>query len=494
MVALSWESFRKPENLMEDQEEQIEQEIPGGIQDEIKPESQKPEWGNFRTPETYQGESDPTEDESWFEYIGRNGLANASRLVEQIAGKYGNIEKFAKDTLTNSPMAGGPVTWALSELMGPEKWERLVRGQKDRQQILPTSENLKELSGKLSGGYTQPKTPGEKKFQEYTETIGSVATGTTPANLQRGQAAQMTFNKLLIPSAATATKQIVEGLGFGEDKANLAKLAVWVPLTLAGNINAPAYASNLMNQGRNIPANVNINVPRMTQALDRVERTLLSSDPRTQLARQQVNAIRQDLANGQTSVRSAMQAYDGINAAKRSRGMFELGRGDRNFARNSINRVQQVVRDEILDSGSLFPNEINSWQSGVQAWSVIHRSNAIKNWVEDLVKGPYGKALSGPALGLFGVGAYAAKSAPLVSGTLAAGSAAGYKAGITAFRILQDQNLARYYWGSVNAAMSENIPAFIQNEKKLNEELKKSNAVEKKTKSKKNQNKEKSKT
>ncbi len=484
MVTPSWESFQRPQNNLEiDEQKEMKSEIPGGIEDEMKPEGKKPQWGDFLTPDTYQGE-DNKEDEGTLQYIVRNSISNASRLAEQVTGKYGNIEKFAKDTLVSMPKSGGLVSWAISELVGPERWEQIVRGPKGQEQLLPTSENLQQASEELSDGYTKAKTPGEKKFQEYTQTIGSIATGRTPANLTRGPVAQMAINKLLIPSAATATKQIVEGLGFGEDKANLAKLAVWIPMTLAGNINAPAYASSLMNKGRNIPASVNINVPRMNQALDNLEKTLLNADPRTVIARQQLSAIRNDLSNGQTSIRSSMQTYDGINAAKRSKGMFEMGSGDRKFARNKVNEVLSVVRDEIDDAGKQFPNEINSWKQGVQAWSVIHQSNAMKNWVEDLVKGPYGKSLGSSVLSLFGIGAYSAKSAPFVAGTLGAGTTAGYKAGTTVYRILQDPKLAKYYWDSVNAATAENIPEFIRYQNKLNDELEKSESTKKNRKSK----------
>lgn len=476
MVTPQWGTFQTPKSQKMQMENEYSQEVSGQIEDQKSPENEKPQWGNFQSPTTFQGEPDPTADEGVFSYLTRNLTANASRVAEQVLGFYGNIEKFSKDILTSYPMVAGPVGWALSELMGPERWERMVKGAPGQQQRLPTSQQLKQASHAISGGYTKAKTPGEEKFQEFIEDVGALATGRTPANLINStagrRAVQIATNKLLIPAAANVTKQVVNELGFGEDKANMAKMAVWFPLSLASNINAPAYASNLMNQGRNgIPTNVNYNVLRFNQALDALERTLLSSDPRTALARQTINGLRKDIANGQTNVRSLMTMYDGVNAAKRNRGLFELGRGDQNFARRSIDKVRDVVRDEIMASSQNYPQAINDWQNGIRAWSTIHRSNAIKNWVENVAQGPYAKFLSGPAAALFGVGSYAGFKTPLVAGTAGATLPAAYKSGQTLYRMWNDPRLADYYWRAIGAATEENLPVFLSNYQKLNKEL-----------------------
>jgi hypothetical protein len=449
-------------------------EIPGGIKDQEKPEPEQPKWGEFKTPTTYQGESDPTADEGIFSYVMRNAVSNASRVAEQIAGSYGNIEKFAKDSLASSPkIFGGPIGWAVSELMGPERWEKFVKG--EGHQMFPTSEQLKEVSQKATGGYTKPKTKGEKEFHEFSEDVGSTLTGRNAPQLMRN---------LVIPAAANVAKKVVKDTGFGDDAANVAKAAVWIPLTLANSVNAPAYASNLMNEGRNgVPANVQFNVPRFMQRLQTIENTLLSNDPRTALARQQVAQLRNNIANGQTSVREGFNMYGGLNAAKRDRGLFALNRNDQNFARRAIDQVRDGLRDEIQHSASAYPQALNSWQNGVNAWATIHRSNAITNWVQSVAKGPYAKILTGPAAGLFGIGAYGAKMAPMVALPGTAAVASSYKVGQTLMRMWGDPNLRNYYWGAINGAMGENLPTFISNYNKLNKGLEKSEPVKKKSSS-----------
>lgn len=496
MVNPSWDDFESPQEVnrqvysnrnnvsqMPHEEEELIEESPGDIEISEESQAEKPQWGDFDSTETYQGEPDPTEEESTVGYFARNIAANASRLGEQVLGKYGNIEKMGKDILSNYPQSGGLLGWGLSQLVGPEKWEQMVKGQPGKQQMFPTSENLKEFSQEATGGYTKPKTSGEEKFQEYTEDVGATLGGRRPINLRN-----VAVNNVGIPVAANVVKDTVRGLGFGEDKGTVAKLGTWLALSLSGNVNAPQYASRLMNEGRNgIPNNVPINVQRIQNRLQNVLNSpqLLQSDPRTALARQQINAIQNDLANGQTSVRSMMNGYDGINAAKRNRGLFELNRSDQNFARRSIDQVRDAVRDEIMDAGSNYPQALNSWRNGIQAWAVIHQSRALTNTIDSWARGPYAKILTGPAAGLFGVGAYSGFKAPIVAGPIGIVGPAAYKTLQTAYRAWEDPRLAQYYWNAINAANLENAPAFINNYNKLNKGLEKLDSSKKNAKSKK---------
>ncbi len=498
MVNPQWEAFQRPKEKeiieqpeiqkipqkdLQQPEKEFKEELPGEIEDDITPEGEKPQWGNFKSPDTYQGEIDPTQEESTFGYFARNINANASRLAEQFFGARGNAEKMGKEILNSYPQTGGILGMALSELMGPEGWERLVKGPKDSQQILPTSEQLKEFSQKATAGYTKPKTPGEEKFQGYVEDIGSTLNGRRIPTFRN-----IAVNNLGIPIASNLVKNTIKDLGFGEDKATIAKLGTWTALSLLGNVNVNQYAADLMNRGRNgIPQNVLIDVPRLQQRLRDLynDPTLLHADPRSSLARQEIANIERDLANGQTSVRSLMTTYDGVNAAKRDAGLFGMNAGDQRFARRAIDRVRDVVRAEIEEAGGAFPEALDQWGSGIRAWAVIHQSNSLTQRISQLAKGPYAKILTGPALGLFGVSAKGAVTAPLIAGPAALGVPAAYKSIQTAYRVWNDPNLSRYYWGAISDAQRENIPGFINNYNKLNKSLEKSISTTEKAKSKK---------
>ena len=381
-----------------------------------------------------------------------------------------------KDVLSNFPAAGGLLGWGLQKLMGQERWERMVRGNPGQEQMYPTSEQLKEFSEKATGGYTKPKTEGEEHFQKYIEDIASTIGPGRAINMRN-----IAVNNLGIPVASNVVQDVIEGLGFGKEKGLIGKLGTWTALSLLGNVNAPRYASDLMNQGRNgIPNNVNFNTPRMMNRLDLVDKKLLSADTRTALARQTISSMRNDIANGQTSVRSLMTSYDGINAAKRNRGLFELTKSDREFAKRAINDILHEVRDEIMDSGANYPQALQSWRDGIQAWAVIHQSRGITNTIDQWARGPYSKVLGGPAAALFGVGTYGGLKAPLIAGPAAIGVPAAYKGLQTAYRVWQDPRLSRYYWNAILEAQKENAPAFINNYNKLNKELENSSRSSKK--------------
>lgn len=478
-----WDQFEGPDSFSENALEPVKefQSDVSSTMDEIEhPEKESFQWGDYQDTETYQGEPDPTEDEDTLGYFIRNIATNASRIGEQVLGKVGNIEKMGKDVLSNFPVAGGLLGWGLHKLMGQERWEKMVRGQTGKEQMYPTSEQLKEFSQEATGGYTKPKTEGEEHFQKYIEDIGATIGPGRAFNMRN-----VAVNNLGIPVASNIVQDVIENLGFGKDKGLIGKLGTWTALSLLGNVNAPRYASDLMNQGRNgIPNNISFNTPRMMNRLDTVDRRLLSADPRTALARQTISSMRNDIANGQTSVRSLMTSYDGINAAKRNRGLFELTKSDREFAKRAINDVLHEVRDEIMDSGANYPQALQSWRDGIQAWAVIHQSRGITNTIDQWARGPYAKVLGGPAAALFGLGTYGGIKAPLIAGPAAVGVPAAYKGLQTAYRVWQDPRLSRYYWNAILEAQKENAPAFINNYNKLNKELEESPRSSKKNKSK----------
>lgn len=467
MVNSQWSSFQRPQQSNEQLPpiDKSPQEMRGELKDDSLPQGRKPQWGDFLTPTTYQGEPNEEEEEGWLGYIARNTTANASRIGESAVGAYGELEKLGKTALTKFPALLGGLGYGLSELVGPEKWERAIKGPEGQQQMLPTTEDVRELTKKASKGYTEPRTPGERKVQELSSDIGSMlapVTGRLPSFV----------NNLLIPAASNAVKQVVEGLGLGEDKAILAKLSTWLPLSLAANVNASRYASDLMNKGRNgIPESAKADIPRFTQRLEKVNAGLLNSDPRTALARQAINGLTNDIQAGQTSGKSLMTMYDAVNAAKRNRGMFELGKSDQVFAKKAIDKVRNAIRDEIMEVGKSNPKALQDWQNGVRAWAVIHRSNALTNWVDEQARGPYAKILTGPAAALFGISSYGATKVPQVSLTAAGAVPALYKGAQTLYRMYSNPQLYDYYWKAVSSAMAENAPAFIKNYQKLNKGL-----------------------
>src|SRR5258708_27208324 len=153
MVARSLSKLQTPSSMIKEQVDPSKfQKNPQEIQTQqtIKSQPEKKSLGTLQTPSTYQGEPDPTTDEGMFEYLVRNTTANASRMAEQIGGRYGNIEKFAKDVLTSVPQTGGLIGWAPFQLMGQEPWETFLKGTLGHQQTFPISTKIKQISLKAT--------------------------------------------------------------------------------------------------------------------------------------------------------------------------------------------------------------------------------------------------------------------------------------------------------------------------------------------------------
>lgn len=453
--AQGWEQFQQ----MSPQQQE------GGDEAPPPPQAKSHSWGDFQTPSTYQGKPDPTEGENGFETIARNIYSNVARAKEAAGGSLGDLEKFIRKGIAKYPGIGGGVTKAIETLMGKERFQKMLTGEKGDFTFLPTTEQGRQMEEKITGQYTRPRTSKEAAFQRVSSDVGaSVPYGAGGAHLP---AARTLINVLGIPAAANAAHDVVKGLGFDETKATYAKLATWTALSLINNVSAPRFAADLMNEGRaGYGPNVAANVNRYGNGLNHASRDFLQGDPRAAAAMQQVNGVRNDIATGQTTMCDLMRRYDAINAAKRDRGLFDLSRGDRRAAIRNINLVRDAVRAEIEHVGRINPQALHSWQEGVQAFAAIHRSNFISNTVGRLMNN---KMLAYPVSALFLGGAGTAlKASPLIAGTALAGAGIGAKAIQVGMRVWGDATLARYYWQAMAAAAAENGPVFIKNLEQLN--------------------------
>lgn len=458
----SWDNFpsQKPQQRPEEQ-------IPAMKQPQRQEEQKSTSWGQFQSPSTYQGKPDPTAEESTLGWLARNVVSNSFRIDEQVAGRYGTIKKGLTDVVKKLPQTTGLLGTALHKWVGQDVWNKLIEGQKNPEIQgfnIPGPQDIRKITEAVTGDYTKPKTPNEKKVQNVSEDIGATLAFGRPRHTR-----DFLVNNLGIPAAANVVKEAVEAMGFKEDKSTYAKLGAWTVFSLLSNVNGPAFASALTNLGRNgIPQNLSANIQRYGQSLNRLN--FLSNDPRSALARQQLQGIRDDIANGQTSVRDLMNRYDAINAAKRDKGLFDLNPGDRASAIRHINQVRDAVREEITIAARNHPQALQNWNDGIHAWRTIHESRRMTNWIESALKGPYGKAIATTVLPLFTGGTtWGLSKLPAAIATPAVAAApALYKAGQIAYRVFNDPQLSRYYWGAVSGAARENSAAFINNFEKLN--------------------------
>ena len=452
---LQWQDKKNEETIAPEVEKQKKPTY------QVSEQAKKIMWGPQKTENTVSAPVDPTADESSMGWLVRNASQIGSRLFEQVVGAPGNIYQAAEKTLKKNPWAAGALGVYIHDYLGEEAWNNLVEGPIPFRKRAPTSEQIREGLKQVTSEYTEPKTGKEKKVSEFVEDVGSTLITRRPAT-----ARNVLINNLGIPAAANAVKQTIEDLGFGEDRAMQAKFGVWTGLSLLGNVNGRAHATNMVREGRNaMPPYMIANVPRYEASLATLDRRFLAGDPRSALARQQLDAVRQDIANGQTSIRDLMNRYDAINAVKQDRGLFDLDHNTRQVAIRNIDSVRNAVRDEIRAlSQRTRPEALEQWQSGMQQLAVINQSQRMTGFIHRTLTGPYSKLVSPIVLALFGGSGY---MHPMMTAGATAAAPIVYKGAQIAQRVWSNPELARYYWQAVSAAQAENATAFINNYKKL---------------------------
>jgi hypothetical protein len=461
MVEPSWESFQ---NLNSEENTLENKGIPFKEKEQSEEEKQL-DWSSFLNNDTYRYKEEPGQLENFVQDL--SGLAATAFSYANPVTRAGDVLAFAENTLAKIPDSDTGLGEAIRDFIGKERWEDFVYGTSNATTSLPpSSHKLKEGIDVVTGGYTKPRGKWTSIAQNTAADIAALrgrGGGTTTS--------RRLINNVGIPVAANAAKETVEGLGFNEEKGDWAKLATWVSLNLATNINGSGFAAELMNEGRQgFNNNVRANVPRMQNTLNNIQNNFSAGDPRSALAAQTIDNIRIDIQNGQIGINDLMRRYDAINAAKRDRGLFQLNRADRRAAVRNINQVRDAVREEIHAIGNpVNPNAIRSWQNGVNAFSAIHRSEAIGNFTKNLFNSPNAKLAATPLAALFGYGGAKLAGLPAaITGGAAVVAPAAYKTMQIAQRVYSDPNLARYYWQAMSAAAAENSEVFLKNYNKLN--------------------------
>lgn len=472
----SWDMYKTNIDIPNEMEDQ-EQTQPSIEQKTISPpdsqQNQSKSWDQYQTKDNYVPPKDPNGEETTFDWLLRNYISIKSRGEEAVLGGPGKLKNMGKSLFKKYPGAFGLIGWGLHNLMGQENWDKVIDVASGID--LPTPEDFRSLTELASGDYTKPRTKNEERAQQISSDIGTTLNPFT--RITRPAVAFM--NHLVTPLASNIVKESVEGMGFKSDKAETAKALTTLVLSLGSNVDARRFATEMVNRGRNgLPNFLNANILRYQARMNQMQNRVLMNDPRTALTQSQINGINNDIANGQTSIQALMNRYNAISAARRDRGLWAMSAGDRRVAVNSINDLQNAVRQEILDIGRAYPEAIQNWQQGNAALRIIHQSNTITNWVQGQLSSPLGKGI-GAATGASAL--FGAKGVPALAGAATGAAAATYKSGQVLYRVMNNQNLRHYYFEAIAAAQAQNSVQFLKYYDKLDKALSKPDKRKKST-------------
>jgi len=168
-----------------------------------------------------------SKEETWPDWIVRQGVRSIARVGEGLFGAPGNIKDFMKDLIIsqyeNASLVGDPTDFGKKQREAPN-WLKYALGEYDTGTMgldLPTTQEIKETGQELADatgnpGYLDPKNYAAEKFDEVLTDFGST--------LFPGGAGRNFLQKIGFSVAANAGEELVGLLGGTEKQKTGAKL------------------------------------------------------------------------------------------------------------------------------------------------------------------------------------------------------------------------------------------------------------------------------
>lgn len=421
--------------------------------DKFKPEKEN-KWGKISTNSLSQNTSKPSEveginkeenfvsDEQFEKDIERSQARTLSRIVETALGAPGDIASF------------------FAGLFGKE------------QKILPKSSDIRSLTEKASQGYLSPKTEFEKKIDELSSDITSMALpGTGKYNIIRN---------IGIPVVGNLVKEGIKYSGAGEKAQAYGKVGTMVVLDLLSRRSGGVkeYIEQLWGEAEaSVPKGVSINAVNLEKGLNDLEKSLTAGGkkPSTVKSLEKLTEIKEEIKKGKIPLDRLIPFRKSINEVIDEIGGFssEVPFKYKPAAKYHLNEVKNEVIKSVEEYSKKFnPEMAKKWKNANEASAAYFQSNRIANFLHKKIPYiPKSKAVQAlfsysPGVAVVGL----SKFTPV--------GAAGAATGLTAYqafkvleRVRRSPVLRKYYQNVLKEASAENIPGATRNLKALDQDL-----------------------
>jgi hypothetical protein len=221
-----------------------------------------------------------------------------------------------------------------------------------------------------------------------------------------------------------------------------------------------------------IPQNATADSRSLLQGLDALERRLQRGLPVPSKSNtfRGIQELRTQAANGTIEIHSLMDARDNINEWIAEAGGWDVPGNVRDASVRNLNNLKSEVINSVENNlQTQFPEAAELYRTGYQAAAVVHRSNAISNFIRDNF-GRKAVSLSTKVMfpTLVGGATVIPKTAIGVGTTYPI-----YKTAQVMYRIGNSPTLARYYQEIITNAAAKNAPAMNASIAKFDKEMKK---------------------
>lgn len=400
------------------------------------------------------------EEESGSDWLLR-GLARTTKdIASVVGGSVGDLRDIAEFAVS-----------ALPEISGRE--ERIEKnpflkyGQKFLKSIVPNSQDIDEFANEMTGGYTEPKTKGEKFGSEVVKTIaGRKLFGGS----NRASPVARAAVDIGVPLAGEIAKEATGYFTNTPTKKEAAKMGTMVFLDLLMGV---PYGST-RNYTQQLTQRAEQSIPNGHRALSQPQNL------RTELVNQRTHLTRGGRnATYEPALRRIDEAIDFIDNGTMTRDRAYrlrydisrevLGRGGYEFYGNAADTAShelQRIRRELTNAmyrdanANRYPNFIEYDTAARRAYHVYQSSNRISNYIKREYGNPV-KSMLVKGLVYSGVG-----GATVATG---GGAIAAYQGAKLVDRMLRSPELAELYANTVRAASQNNALEMKKYLKKLDE-------------------------
>lgn len=400
-------------------------------------------------------------EESALGYIARSAARTGARLGETILGLPGDIREGLKG-LAISGM----------NLISPES-AQVFREQEQQPKLfsLPTSSDIRQKTAELTGGYTEPRTSGETKADEFLTDFALLA---LPVK------GKIPFARAIgTDIAGHLAKEGIEKFGAGTTSQDITKLGTFF---LAGLITpgktAKTFANNLYKQrDALIPPGADVDATNFTRNLQNLKTKLQKGVPgsKENAVLKYVDELLTKSAGGRIEIEELTNVKRQIN--ERISELVQEGTLKRKDARQLFKPLGRSVEDaiELYGSQSNAPF-LKAHKQANEVWGAIEESGKVSNMVGNLLKGhhlktPIGTLFTGGGAAALGGAIY---HHPSLAGPIIGASAIGYGANKTVElmnRIRKSPTLRKYYQGVIAESLRGNSAATLKNLQNLDKAM-----------------------
>lgn len=330
----------------------------------------------------------------------------------------------------------------------------------------PTTQSLTEKYDQLTQGKYIPKDQTEALLQEMG---GDIATLLLPAS-SIGKTAKAISGAIL----GNLAKEGMKELEFGEGAQAGTKIGTIMAISMFNPSGAVKFVNNLYETAyANLPKEAQISAATFSKNLNNLKTELKKGLVNVESKKPVLNAIndiKRNIKKGNVSIRDLTEAKRNLNEQRTAKIYDPEFKGDKKSRaqlKKNYSRVAKTIDDAVEEYGKNNESFYKPYREAQQAWGGMEQSKKASQFINRTIKnyklatslGALAGLLKVPGIGLGGVGA----------------GYTGLKSYELMHRIMMNPTLRKYYINTILEASKESAPGVINNLKKMDSELKKTN-------------------